>query len=45
MDKAQNNFNCLDCGVDTGAIREYYMLHNTVWKKINPQGEGMLCVA
>ncbi len=45
MSEAQlNRFLCLDCGADTSAIREYYMLHDAVWKEINPRGDGMLCV-
>jgi site-specific DNA recombinase len=45
MSEAQlNRFLCLDCGADTSAIGEYYMLRDTVWKSINSQGEGMLCL-
>jgi site-specific DNA recombinase len=45
MSKAQSNrFLCLDCFVDTGAIGEYYMLYDAVWKRINPRHDGRLCV-
>lgn len=44
MSKATFDFHCLDCGVNTGAIGEYYMLHDAVWKRINPKGKGMLCI-
>ena len=39
------NFDCLDCGVDTSAIGEYYMLKDSVWLQVNPAGEGQLCIA
>jgi len=35
---------CLDCGRDTYAIGEYYMLHDRVWLTANPGDAGMLCV-
>ncbi len=38
-----NEFACLDCGVDTFAIGEYYMVHDSTWRKMNPKGSGMLC--
>ena len=41
------NFICLDCGVNTADIGEYYMLTNEVWREAAPdEGElgGMLCV-
>jgi hypothetical protein len=35
---------CLDCGVDTFAIREYpYKLRDELWHAIVPGGDGMLC--
>lgn len=37
-------FNCLDCDIDTGDINEYYMVHDKLWRRINPQIDGMLCV-
>jgi hypothetical protein len=35
---------CLDCGANTIAIGEYYMLHDRVWLEANPGGWGMLCI-
>ncbi len=37
-------FLCMDCGVDTDKSQEYYMLKLPVWRKINPQIDGMLCL-
>ena len=39
-------FNCLDCGVNTSEIEEYYMLHDRVWRSVTNQNEryGMLCL-
>jgi len=37
-------FICLDCGVDTGRIGEFYMLHDDVWLSVVPDSLGMLCV-
>lgn len=39
------NFDCLDCGVDTSVIGEYYMLKDAIWLQANPAGEGQLCIA
>jgi len=35
---------CLDCGVDTIRIGEFYMLHDPVWLQANPDRAGMLCI-
>jgi hypothetical protein len=35
---------CLDCGTDTDAINESYLLHDELWLKVNPAEAGMLCV-
>lgn len=38
-------FLCLDCGVDTNAINEYYMVHYNVWAQTGLVGQrGMLCI-
>lgn len=40
-------FSCLDCGLDTGKAREYYMLHDEVWAQAHGGTyvfKGMLCV-
>lgn len=39
------SFLCLDCGVDTGEIDEYYMVHDHVWVAANPGRRGMLCIS
>ena len=43
-DDEMENFICLDCGVNTDEIREYYMLTNEVWKEAVPDLVGMLCI-
>jgi hypothetical protein len=35
---------CLDCGVDTVAVGEYYTLFDDVWLAANPDYYGMLCI-
>jgi hypothetical protein len=35
---------CMDCGVNTIARDEYYMLKDAVWRTINPLVLGMLCL-
>jgi hypothetical protein len=39
-----NGFECLDCGIDTQLINEYYTVHDEVWLLANPQDSGMLCI-
>jgi hypothetical protein len=36
---------CIDCGIDTEAINEGYMLHDDLWRQANPAEAGMLCVS
>ena len=36
-------FSCIDCGRDTND--EYYMVWDHIWKKANPDMEGMLCIS
>ena len=38
------NFICLDCGVNTDEIGEYYMLTSEVWKEAVPDLTWMLCI-
>jgi hypothetical protein len=38
------NGTCMDCGVNTIARDEYYMLKDAVWRTINPLVLGMLCL-
>jgi hypothetical protein len=38
---------CLDCRTETTFTKgneEYYMIHNELWLKANPQVNGMLCI-
>ena len=40
---------CLDCGAVTvffgrGARSEYYMVHESLWLKANPNDHGKLCI-
>lgn len=45
MPKIKSNWICLDCGIDCSKhLKNYYMLKHDVWKRINPQINGMLCV-
>lgn len=38
------DWRCLDCGIDTDAIDEYYMLRDEVWREANPDINGHLCI-
>ena len=38
-------FDCMDCGVDTKEINEYYSVTDEVWLKANPGDFGMLCIS
>jgi hypothetical protein len=35
---------CLDCGVDTHAVDEWYMVRDDVWVAANPSQSGILCI-
>ena len=39
-------FLCLDCGVSTLDIDEFYMVHAPLWASVAPKkgGKGMLCI-
>jgi hypothetical protein len=42
-------FACLDCGVNTSAVGDYYSLHDDVWQRAHPDAAdpdagGMLCI-
>jgi hypothetical protein len=43
-DSYEPDFDCLDCGRDTLALGDYYMLRDPVWLEANPDDEGMLCL-
>jgi hypothetical protein len=34
----------LDCGINTDAIDEYYMLRDEVWREAHPDIKGHLCI-
>lgn len=36
-------FECQSCGVNTGEIGEYYMVHDFIWQEAGDL-EGMLCI-
>ena len=38
------DWRCLDCGVDTDAIDEYYMVHDPIWEQAHPEIGGQLCI-
>ena len=44
MRRRRNRFGCIDCGVDTSKIGEYYMLRDEVWKAAVPEDRRMLCI-
>ena len=37
-------FICLDCGVNTHEINEYYMVTDELWESAVPEIDGMLCI-
>jgi hypothetical protein len=37
-------FKCMDCGINTKDINEYYMVEDELWLKAVPEDEGMLCI-
>ena len=41
-----DDFDCVDCGADTFALDEYYMVHDHLWMVVGMplHGGGMLCV-
>lgn len=43
MTRRKSRFACVDCGVDTGRISEYYMLLDEVWAAAG-NIRGMLCI-
>lgn len=38
------NFSCVDCGVDTSEIHEYYRLEDAVWAKAGYTDDVMACI-
>lgn len=41
---AESNWSCRDCGIDTDAINEYYMVADPVWDQATTGMHGHLCV-
>ncbi|MCW2763838.1 MAG: hypothetical protein JWR85_4039 [Marmoricola sp.] len=39
-----DRFVCMDCGVDTNEIREYFMVDDHIWNKHVPEYHGFLCI-
>jgi hypothetical protein len=39
-----SDWRCLDCGVDTDAINEYYMVLDSIWEQATNGLEGHLCI-
>ncbi len=37
-------FVCMDCGINTRLLDEYYTLNDKLWRVANPQNHGMLCI-
>lgn len=35
---------CLDCRRNTHKLNEYYMVTDKVWRRVNPEDKGMLCI-
>lgn len=43
--RVKEDFHCIDCGVDTAAIAEYFMVYGIFWRpaRMSPAG-GLLCI-
>lgn len=41
----RNNCCCCDCGVDTLAAGEFYMVHHAIWKQAEAGQIHFLCIA
>ncbi len=38
-------FDCIDCGINTHDIHEYYMVRNSIWFSLGlKDNRGMLCI-
>lgn len=44
MSKSRRKFLCLDCRIDTGKIREHYMLVDKTWFEVHTSNVGMMCI-
>lgn len=38
------DWRCLQCGADTDALDEYYMVDDEVWEQVTDSSDGHLCV-
>jgi hypothetical protein len=41
---SRKKFLCLDCGVDTSRIGEFYFISTETWLKAVGSNQGMLCI-
>lgn len=41
---SRKRFLCLDCGVDTGKIKEHYFVRDEIWLPAVGSKQGMLCI-
>lgn len=42
--RTRTKFLCLDCGRDTGKMREHYFVHTDTWLSVVGSKSGMLCI-
>lgn len=42
--RSRRKFLCLDCGVDTGRIKEHYFIKTDLWLSVVDSKKGMLCI-
>ena len=42
--RSRRRFLCVDCGVDTSKIHEFYFVKTELWLSVMPSTEGMLCI-
>ena len=40
----EKHFKCIDCGINTHDIKEYYMVKNEIWFGLKLNRSGMLCI-
>jgi len=41
---SRRKFLCLDCGIDTGKISEFYFINTQLWLSVMPSIHVMACV-
>lgn len=42
--RCRSRFLCLDCGYDTGKMKEFYFINTELWLLVMQTIEGMLCI-